>query len=172
MMMRMLEAGGLPVLTDGIREADADNPRGYYEYEPVKRTKDDPSWLDGARGAAVKMVYRLLYDLPPDGEYRVIFMRRRIEEVLASQQVMLARRRAPEGGAGEAEIARMLGIEIDRITRWLAESRGFQSLDVDFNVMMLDARPVLEKVGAFLGGGLDVDAMTAIVEPQLYRQRR
>ena len=68
MMMRMLDAGGLPALTDNIRTADEDNPRGYYEFEPVKKTKEDASWLERAPGKVVKMVYRLLYDLPADRE--------------------------------------------------------------------------------------------------------
>ena len=64
MMMQMLQAGGIPILTDNVRQADDDNPRGYYEFEPVKRTKQDPSWLNAANGKAVKMVYLLLRDLP------------------------------------------------------------------------------------------------------------
>src|SRR5215472_863985 len=74
MMMRMLEAGGVPVITDGLRQADADNPNGYYEYEPVKLLKQDSSWLPQARGKAVKMVYLLLCDLPPGLRHDVIFM--------------------------------------------------------------------------------------------------
>jgi hypothetical protein len=33
MMMKMLEAGGVPIMTDGVREADRDNPKGYFEVE-------------------------------------------------------------------------------------------------------------------------------------------
>ena len=84
LMMQMLEAGGMPVLTDGIRDADEDNPRGYYELEAVKRTKDDPAWLHGAPGKVVKMIYLLLYDLPTTYNYRIIFMRRPLSEVVAS----------------------------------------------------------------------------------------
>ena len=32
MMMKMLEAGGMQVLTDNIRTPDEDNPKGYYEF--------------------------------------------------------------------------------------------------------------------------------------------
>ena len=91
MMMRMLEAGGIPPLIDNLRRPNEDNPGGYYEFEPVKRTKQDPSWLTTAGGKVVKMVYRLLYDLPTGYEYRVIMMRRTLEEVLASQEAMLKR---------------------------------------------------------------------------------
>ena len=86
----MLEAGGLPVLVDNIREADIDNPLGYYEYEPVKALRDDASWIALSKGKGVKMVHLLLYDLPPGVEYRVLFMHRNLDEVLASQKAMLA----------------------------------------------------------------------------------
>jgi hypothetical protein len=91
MMMQMLEAGGLPILTDGERVADADNPRGYYEYAPAKRLMTDRTWLPAADGKAVKIVAQLLPYLPPaPHRFRVIFMKRDLGEVLASQQVMLA----------------------------------------------------------------------------------
>ena len=95
MMMQVIEAGGIPALTDNPRARDEDNPQGYYEFEPVKQTRDDPSWVPGARGKVVKMVYRLLYDLPGDQDYRVIFMRRNIDEVLTSQKKMLQRSGKP-----------------------------------------------------------------------------
>jgi hypothetical protein len=36
MLMQMLVAGGMPILTDRFREADEDNPKGYFELESVK----------------------------------------------------------------------------------------------------------------------------------------
>src|SRR4029079_9082802 len=79
LMMQMLDRGGIPALTDEIRAADPDNPRGYYEFEHVKQTKKDPSWLPQARGKVVKMVSSLLYDLPSTETYRVVFMQRNID---------------------------------------------------------------------------------------------
>ena len=91
MMMRMLAVGGIAPLTDGVRVPDTDNPHGYYEYEPVKRTKADDSWLGQAAGRAVKMVHLLLRDLPADRSYRVILMRRDLTEMVTSQRRMLER---------------------------------------------------------------------------------
>src|SRR5438046_6429896 len=95
LMMQMLRAGGMPVRTDGFRKADEDNPRGYLEYEPVKRTREDSSWVSDAVGKAVKVVYLLLRDLPDGFDYRVILMRRSLREVLASQSAMLMRSGRP-----------------------------------------------------------------------------
>ena len=92
LMMQMLHCGGVPALTDNVRERDEDNPRGYYELEAVKRTRNDASWLDDAAGRVVKLVHLLLYDLPPPRSYRVVFMKRDLNEVVRSQGVMLDRR--------------------------------------------------------------------------------
>ena len=108
LMMRMLESGGIPVLIDGVRDADEDNPQGYYEYEPVKKTKEDTTWLQQASGKAVKMVYQLLYDLPPHYQYRVVFMRRRMSEVLASQKIMLNRRGKTDTSIADEKLATVI----------------------------------------------------------------
>src|SRR2546430_7498795 len=91
LMMQMLENGGVPVVTDHIRSADTDNPRGYYEFEQVKKIKTDTSWLPGTRGKAFKMVSQLLYDLPPSEKYMILFMERDWDEMLLSQEKMLQR---------------------------------------------------------------------------------
>ena len=104
MMMRMLEAGGMAVMTDHIRKADDDNPKGYYEYERVKSIKTDTTWLNEAEGKAVKMISALLTHLPPSHSYQVIFMRRKMEEVLASQQEMLRRRGKTTDPSGDGRM--------------------------------------------------------------------
>jgi hypothetical protein len=51
MMMKMLEAAGIPVVTDKLRVPDQNNPNGYYELERVKQLKDgDVGWLKEAKG--------------------------------------------------------------------------------------------------------------------------
>lgn len=171
MMMRMLEAGGIPALTDNLRVADEDNPRGYYEFEPVKKTKEDPSWLGTANGKVVKMVYRLLYDLPADRNYDIVFMRRRLEEVVASQDVMLARKGKEGGALPHDKLVGLFRQQLDEFDRWVRAQRQLRILYVSYNDIMQNARPIVCEINAFLGGKLDVDAMTAVVEPELYRQR-
>lgn len=118
MMMRMLEKGGLPVLIDGIRTADEDNPNGYYEFEAVKRTKEDSSWLDDAGGKAVKMVYRLLYDLPQCHHYKVVFMRRDSDEILASQRTMMERNSTTTNDISNDEMAALFRLELQQFNEW------------------------------------------------------
>lgn len=172
MMMRMLEAGGLPVLVDNLRAADDDNPRGYYEFEPVKKTKEDPSWLREAPGKVVKMVYRLLYDLPADYSYRVVFMRRKLEEVLASQQVMLSRMGKAGGALEDEQAAALFRSQLTKYEQWVARQPNFAVLDVSYNDLLESPAEPARQINAFLGGTLDEAAMRQVVEPQLYRNRR
>jgi hypothetical protein len=169
-MMRMLEAGGLAVLSDGLRRADADNPRGYLEFEPVKRTRTDTSWLPLAEGKAVKVVHVLLRNLPQGYRYRVIWMHRRIEEVIASQNAMLARRGATRSSLPDGRLASVFLRQLEEVRQSIDRQPNFRRLDVDFNELVADPRPSVERVSTFCGG-LAVEEMLAVVEPGLYRQR-
>lgn len=172
MMMRMLEAGGMEVVVDNLRTADEDNPAGYYEFEPVKKTKQDTSWIDEARGKAVKMVYRLLYDLPAGYSYRVIFMRRKIEEVLASQKKMLERNGKVDPAVSDDEMEKLFRSQLQKFEQWVATQPQFQMLEVSYNEMLSNPDPAVEKINSFLGGQLNADAMIEVVDPNLYRNRR
>jgi len=171
MMMQMLDKGGLPALTDNVRKPDEDNPKGYYEFEPVKKTKDDPSWVPQAVGKVVKMVYRLLYDLPADHSYRVLFMRRRLEEVIKSQDVMLERSGKSGGDLSGEQLLDLYRKEIDRCLDWMRRQPNFEFIEVDYNAMLADPRPHVRRINEFLGGGLNEQTMAQVVDPSLYRQR-
>jgi hypothetical protein len=171
MMMRMLESGGLPVLTDHIRTADRDNPEGYYEYERVKRIEDDQDWLEEARGRAVKMVSALLPHLPASYSYKVIFMRRTMPEILASQRKMLVRRGEPADAVDDAQMTRLFEQHLAKVTAWLADQPNIQVLYVSYNDVLADPDKAARQVVRFLGEALDVSAMAAVVDPSLYRNR-
>ncbi len=172
MMMRMLEAAGIPALTDEIRTADPDNPNGYYEFEPVKKTRDDASWIDAASDKAVKLVYLLLYDLPDSHTYRVVFMRRKLKEVIASQNKMLARLGQPSNPADDEKMMRLFEGHLAKVEQWLEEKDNFEVLYVDYGRMLSDPGSQVDKIAEFLGGRLDTQAMAGVVDPSLYRNRR
>jgi hypothetical protein len=171
MMMRAIEAGGMQALIDHIRQADENNPKGYYEFEPVKKTKEDASWLRLAEGKVVKMVYRLLYDLPANYEYRVVFMQRKMQEVLASQKKMLQQSGKKTDSIPDEQMEALFRAEVDKCQRWLAGQPNFKVLYVDYMDMINDPKTQARRVDDFLGGGLNVEAIAASVDPSLYRNR-
>jgi len=172
MMMQMLAAGGVDPITDGLRTPDDDNPEGYLEYQPVKDLENatDKAWLHDARGRAVKIIAFLLEHLPETHNYKVVFMNRKLDEVLVSQSAMLDRR----GEADETDDARMRQLYINHLARTrtlLAHRSHFEVHHVRYPEVIEDPRSNARDVSRFLGGGLDVDAMAAVVNPELYRNR-
>ena len=172
LMMQMIHSGGLPALTDQVRAGDEDNPRGYFELEAVKKTKNDPSWLDNTRGRVVKMVHLLLYDLPANRSYRVVFMKRDLCEVVRSQGIMLQRRDTSGAGLGPEQLVKAYEGQLMKIRNWLDDQPNFQVHYTSYNDLMADPTAAAAAVNAFLGGGLDEDAMLRTVDPKLYRQRQ
>jgi hypothetical protein len=169
LMMRILEAAGVSLLCDDTRPPDEDNPRGYYELDAVKRTPSDTGWLQHASGRAVKVVQPLLHHLPSDRRYRVILMRRDADAVARSQEAMLARRGATpdsDGAGARRGLVRQL-----RAAETLLESRSeFDWLGVDYERLVSDAEPELERVILFLGLDATPATLATVVEPALQRQ--
>jgi broad-specificity NMP kinase len=172
MMMRMLEAGGVPVLTDEKREADEDNLRGYYEDERVKQLREDASWITEAEEKAVKVISYLLRHLPPGHSYKVIFMERKIPEVLASQRKMMKRRGEAVDEVPDDVMAGIFENHLVETEEWLSQQPNIETIQVSYNDTLQNPEPTARRVAAFLGGGFDVEKMTQVVDPRLYRQRR
>jgi hypothetical protein len=173
MMMKMLKAGGMNILTDNLRTADADNPKGYYELERVKKLKEgDVAWLAEAQGKVVKVISNLLEQLPGKYQYKIIFMQREIAEILASQKQMLVRRNEATDKVDDLQLAEMYQEHLKRVRVWLANQPNLKVLYVDYNALILDPSPQVESVHSFLGLPLDLAAMRAVPDASLYRQRK
>jgi sulfotransferase family protein len=173
MAMKMLDAGGVAIVTDGIRTADEQNPKGYYEFEPVKELdKDgDLSWLPGARGKAVKIISFLLTYLPDTFDYKVVFMNRDIDEVLASQNKMMAAR----GEADATEDAKMRKAyrqHLEKVDRFLRTRACFATLRVSYKDVINNPAGEARRMNAFLGGKLNVERMATVADRELYRNRK
>jgi LPS sulfotransferase NodH len=172
MMMKMLAAGGVEPLIDNLRAADDDNPKGYFEFERVKQIEHDKAWLADARGRAVKLISALLKHLPPAYNYKVIFMQRAMPEILASQRQMLLRRGEPADTVPDEKMAAMFQKHLAQVESWLAAQPNIETLYVSYNEVMRDPRPNAERINDFLNGSLNADAMTAVADRTLYRQKQ
>ena len=172
LLMQMLAAGGMQVITDGQRTADQHNPRGYFELEAVKHTRTNHSWLVHAEGKAVKVVHLLLLHLPVDREYRVIFMQRDLNEIIASQRAMLQQQGKPTANLPDSKLAEIFGNQLSQVLQWLSQNLNFRVLHLQHRDVIEMPLAAAEQIATFLGGGLDPKRMASAVEPGLYRQRR
>ena len=170
-MMQLLTAGGLTPITDSIRTADEDNPRGYFELEDVKSSQD---WIEGADGKVVKLISQLLLGLPIGPRYKVIFMRRRLEEVLASQKKMLARRGEPVGATDE-EMSEMFAAHVEEVEAFIRGREDISALFVSYKRLVEEPEPQVERIRNFLGqdtgAPLELVKMVGAIDPTLYRNR-
>jgi hypothetical protein len=171
MVMKMLEAGGLSLVTDGVRSADEDNPKGYYEDERVKnlRVDQDRTWLRQCRGRAVKVISYLLKTLPADNNYKVLFMERSLKEIVASQSKMLGRR-GETSDTPEEHVMELLRQDLDA-ARFFLRRAHFDLLELQYKEVLEHPREQARRIAAFLGRPLDVEAMARVVDAALYRNR-
>jgi hypothetical protein len=172
LMMQMLQAGGIPLLIDDLRPPDADNPNGYWEYEPVKRLQQDNSWLPKAEGKAVKVISALLQYLPPQHTYKIVFMQRPLPEILASQTVMLERRGAQSGKVDDTTLGTVFAQHLDHTEHWLAMQKHMAVLPVHYHETLADPEATAARVAQFLNLPLTIEAMARAVDPRLHRQQR
>ncbi len=169
MLMAMLAAGGAPLWVDGQRPPDPDNPNGYWEYEKVKRLKDEADWLVEAAGHAVKIVSPLLIHLPKGPEYRVLFIERNLAEVMASQKAMMDRLGTGDA-QGDDDLTRAFGRLTATVKDFLTR-RAIPTLFLQHHNILTDPHDTANRINRFLGGRLNPKAMAEAVVPALYRQR-
>ena len=172
MTMQMLESSGLDIATDGIRKPGEDNPKGYYEYERVKdlEKETDKSYLKEFRGKIIKIISFLLKDLPETNNYKVVFMRRNLDEILASQTKML-KNRGETSESSDEEMLELYKNHLWKVNYLMKHRSCFEFLEVNYKDVVENPRREAARISEFLGN-LDVDKMTSAVDEKLYRNRR
>ena len=171
MMMRMLQAGGMTLLTDDTRPADASNPWGYFEYAPVKASKQAVDWVASAPGKAVKVVSPLLQYLPLSYSYKVIFMERAMASVMQSQHQMLEREGKIVNPKAEYVLEQYYTRHLEQVHQWLKERPNILVLPLSFKETLQCPLVTARVVSDFLDTPLNVEAMVAIVSPALSQEK-
>ena len=171
MMMQILESGGMKIVTDNIRKASEDNPNGYYEYERVKKIKEDASWLKETRGKAFKMVSQLLYDLPSDENYKVIFMKRKRNEILASESKMLERMGSSKDGTSDEKMGEFFDKHLSKIIDWIEGRKYIDVLYIDYNDLLINPDEHIKTLNRFLNYKLNEEKSVKVIDKSLYRNR-
>jgi hypothetical protein len=171
--MKMLESSGLEILTDNLRTADENNPKGYYEFERVKKLKmGDFDWLSIGRGKVIKVISALLEYLPNQYQYKIIFMHRNMDEILSSQRKMLVRDGIQDDKVPDGKLAELYENHLKKIETWLEQQPNMSTLYISYNQIVLDPETNLNRINQFLGGNLDMKLMLQVVDQNLYRERR
>ncbi len=170
LMMKMLEAGGMDVVIDNIRQPDKDNPNGYYECEQIKKIKDDTSWLPATYGKVFKMVSMLLMSLPSEYPYQVLFMKRDVREVIASQKKMLARH-GKQSVSDDTKMELMYTKHLYQVEEWLSSQNNFHVLNVSFADLIRQSQREIKRIIDFTGKNFDLIKMKQVIDPSLYRNK-
>jgi hypothetical protein len=173
MVMSMLEAGGLSIWTDRVREADEDNPKGYFELEKVKdlAEMDDKSWLLEARGKGIKVISHLLKELPDENYYRIIFARRDLEEVIASQNIMLDRQ-SESNPVDDAKAIALYRKHLVNVRFLVRRKRNLEMIELNYGDTLSSPQESAIRINNFLGGTLNTEKMSAVIDQRLYRNRK
>ena len=166
LVMQLLAAGGLPVLTDDFRPADTDNPNGYFEYTPVKRLKENQAWLAAAQGNAVKIVSPLLEYLPDTDSYKVLFVQRPLDAIIASQNAMLSHRNEIPEATNDA-MRQAYEKHLAHIQSWLAQQAHMDTLYLSYPDLLQDPEPQLKRMAEYLHRDLDLPSMSAVIDQDL-----
>jgi broad-specificity NMP kinase len=114
----------------------------------------------------------LVTHLPHSYEYDVIFMRRAIPEILASQRQMLIRRGEDPDKVEDEVLAVLFEKHLAQVIDWAKKQKNVRFTEVDYNDMLKDPDPLIKKINRFFGNRLDANQMTSVIDPELYRQRK
>jgi predicted Zn-dependent protease len=172
MMMQMLQAGGIKAYVDNERQADEDNPKGYFEHQKVKALNKDASWLDGASGQSIKVITQLLPSIPANKKLKIIYMERDLREILASQTKMLNRRDKKGSGQTQDKLANTYVKQVERVKVMLERrSDNIQLKSINYTDVITNPEKMIAVVSEFFGGKLDTQAMLNTIDTKLYRQK-
>jgi hypothetical protein len=128
--------------------------------------------LSEAVGGVVKVVIPRVFELPKEFAYDVLVMDRDLGEVGDSQEAMIQRRGFPvlpgERESLEAGYRRWL----EEMPRLFAAMPGVRWMRVRHRQLLSDPAAVAAEICSWLGCGMDLQAMVAVVDGGLYRHRR
>jgi predicted AlkP superfamily phosphohydrolase/phosphomutase/tetratricopeptide (TPR) repeat protein len=167
LLMQMLKKGGLDVLSDENRKADASNPKGYFEYQPVMSIHKNNTWLELAQDKSVKVVAPLLKFLSPKYRYKVIFMKRDLGEVIQSQQKMIGK----NTDVLPVNLFEAYQKQMNQVEVWKNKEPSVELIYVDYKEVLNHPEASIKKVIDFVGTDLDMSQMVSCVDHSLYRNK-
>ncbi|MFN5912552.1 MAG: sulfotransferase [Bacteroidota bacterium] len=166
LMMQLFAKSGIPILSDGLRTSDINNPEGYYELEAVKGIVRDNSFLKDAQGKVIKIVAPLPIFLDKQYQYRVVFMRRDMDEILRSQEKMLSKDQTSE----REKFRTIYEFHLNKTYKFF-DQQNIPYLDVQYKELVTDPEPQVRQLVEFCKIPVSLEDLVQVVKPELYRNR-
>jgi predicted ATPase len=171
MMMQMLEASGLEVFTDNFRQADQDNPKGYYEHEAIKRLASDNRIVYEANGKVLKVISSLIRFLPANMDYKIILMKRPVNEIVKSQDKLKENLNISSPKTTVFEMDKILENSFQKAKEFIVKQRNMDLLELEYGEVVNQNEAVIQNIIDFIGQDLNRDELRGEIDKSLYRNK-
>lgn len=167
MLMQVLHAGGVPVSFDEKRPSDRSNPREYFELEGgkiINRLIEGTFPLERYGGRFIKVTSYGIGFLP-EGQYRIIYSLRNIDEIMNSMDKMT-------GGKDEdREGTRRAFDHLNRTTMERIRDRDdMEIVYANYNEMIQSPQGPLRRIVRFLDiSDRVIPEMMKVIDKNLYK---
>jgi hypothetical protein len=173
LMMQILHSGGIPILCDNEVLPDESNPRGYFEYSPVKNSFKDISWIPQAHGKAVKVITQLIPCIKTDVKIKIIFMERELKEVIQSQHKMILQKnnKTSQSNLFDQKLIDTYTAQISKVEDWIQEKSQIEYIKIKYNQLINNPKYSIEQINTFLSIELNMNKIIEVIDPNLYRNK-
>jgi len=173
MMMQMLDHAGIEIYTDKIREADSNNPKGYYEHNNVKSLRRNKRWVAESMDKAVKVISNFIPHLPLIYNYKIIFMERDLDEILTSQREMLMKLGAKDRHEEyPLQVMNSFKKSRDKSKLWASKQSNIEMIEVAYSDVIDNPFEEALRISEFLDHRVTPEDLIKPIDTKLYRQRK
>ena len=167
MTMRILDAAGLEIATDKVRGPDHCNPQGYYEIDNiVNKLKHEPDLIFEYSGKVLKVIHYGLEYLPK-GEYKIVYIERDLDEVMASMDKMIGQTDNHRESTKKA--FQKLGEDVKKL---IAQRDDMNVLYISHRTLLTEPKIEIERMINFLDlDSSKMDDMLNAIDKTLYRNK-
>lgn len=170
LMMQILQAAQVPLAYDMSRPADSNNPKGYFELYSgtiINKLILGEENLETLKGKVVKITSYGLKFLPKNRTYKIIYMKRNLDEIINSMQTMMKVNN--ENKKSTRELLKKLE---DFTEDLMEEDNNIYPYYINYNTLMKDPTPELNKLCIFLGiPESKIKKMVLAIDKDLYKER-
>lgn len=171
LLMQMLDKAGMQMFVDNVRQADDSNPKGYFEHEAVKSLARNKAWVNQAVGKVVKVVSHLLFHLPDNYHYKIIFVDRDLSQILKSQQKMLIKKGKNKKESYSITLEMSYKKNLEKVDKWAKTHYNVEILHVNFSNLINNGIVEAKKIIEFLNINAKPEDIAKAIDKKLHRTK-